>query len=121
MFNSETIDGYVYQKDWEEYRRLRNVSFLTFFAAAPAFLLIGLVFYLFGIDLKDYFGLQFLMFAAWAFLYLRAVSRFHLWLCPRCRKPFFSYSFWVTSPIMLSNCRNCDLLKYAGSTFRIGG
>ena len=117
IFNSEMIDGFIFQKEWEEYRRLRNRSFLTFFAAVPAFALIWLVLHLIGIELKDYFGLQFVMFVVWAVLYLRALSRFHLWECPRCHNRFFTYSFAVTSPIMLSNCRSCYLPKYSGYTF----
>ncbi|MBP9934719.1 MAG: hypothetical protein KBF52_03045 [Pyrinomonadaceae bacterium] len=114
------LDGYIYQKEWKEYRRRRNVSLLAFFLAFPIFISMALVLHLFGDDLKDHLALQLIMFAGWAVIYLWAVGRFNTWNCPRCHNRFFTYSFWVTSPIFLAKCRSCDLPKYSGSTFGIG-
>jgi len=74
-----------------------------------------------GIVLDYLFGEQlwggYLAFCVYGFVYLKAVIRFNNWRCPRCKDRFYSPSFWASSPADITNCRNCNLLKYSGSSF----
>lgn len=109
---------YPYQKEWKEYRKRRNVSFLTLFSAIAIFVLTGLFCSFVGINIKENFALQFVIFSVWAIIYWYNLSKFYNWKCPRCDERFFVRSFWITNPIFSSECRNCGLPKYDGSTFQ---
>lgn len=107
-------EKYPYQKEWEEYRRLRNGWIVSFPLGILGAIIIGIVLdYLFGEQLWG----GYLAFCVYGFVYLKAVIRFNNWRCPRCNDRFYSPSFWASSPADITNCRNCNLLKYSGSSF----
>ncbi|HEX8196980.1 MAG TPA: hypothetical protein VF571_12385 [Pyrinomonadaceae bacterium] len=107
-----------YQKEWEEYRRKRNKMLFSFFSIFLFVAFPALILNLFGITAKVGSGFEVLIFVIWATWYLISMKNFHNWKCPRCNDYFFTYSFWITSPILLDKCRNCGLSKYDGSGFR---
>jgi hypothetical protein len=45
------------------------------------------------------------------------IFHFQRWICPSCGKRFFVRSFRNIFPEQASNCVNCNLPKYADSTF----
>ncbi|HQU86826.1 MAG TPA: hypothetical protein PKY59_27075 [Pyrinomonadaceae bacterium] len=107
-------EKYPYQKEWEKYRRLRNADFGIFFIGGLGIMILaGIV----GLFWGKQGWFEILLFIIWFFFCLRALIKFHNWQCPRCGERFFTYSFFATSPIFISNCRNCNLPKYSGSTF----
>ncbi|MGC2236342.1 MAG: hypothetical protein WA584_09285 [Pyrinomonadaceae bacterium] len=102
-------EKYPYQKQWEEYRRLKNRQYIIFIGG-------GII-----INLPDYFhnlrSIQLILIIGWVVALIYVIFRFHTWKCPGCEKRFFVSSFWIRHPELLSNCRNCDLRKYKGSAF----
>ncbi|MDQ6787171.1 MAG: hypothetical protein M3033_10225 [Acidobacteriota bacterium] len=110
-------EKYPYQKEWAEYRRRRNITFLVFLSPLLFVAISALILNLFGLKFIDNFVADLIIFATWAVCYGIALHRFHTWKCPRCRNQYFTYSFLITSPIFLDNCRSCDLWKYEGSSF----
>lgn len=107
-------EKYPYQKEWEEYRRLRNADFGTFFLGSFGIMILASLMGLLKVKQE---WIVYLVVFIWIFFYLRALIRFNNWRCPRCYKRFFTSSFFATSPVFISNCRNCNLLKYSGSSF----
>jgi hypothetical protein len=110
-------EKYPYQKDWEEYRKRRNLCFSIFISIFIFLPLIGMLSRALSFDLKQNYGVQYVLAAPWIIGCFISLSKFNTWNCPRCGKQFFTYSFWITSPIFQSNCGNCKLPKYKGSTF----
>jgi membrane protein YdbS with pleckstrin-like domain len=106
-----------YQKQWEEYRRLRNRQYIVFIVGG---VIINLLVYLSGsleLNSNVVSTIQIVLLIIWLVSLIYVIFRFHTWKCPNCGKRFFVASFWVRQPEFLSNCRHCDLRKYTGSTF----
>lgn len=110
-------DKFRFQKQWEEYRRRRNWQYAV---AVVGFITPSLIFFALlrsGVESnKAIVLLSFLSIAA-AIVVLLVMYRFHLWICPNCEKRFFVKSYRVRFPGLLTNCVNCNLPKYANSTF----
>jgi hypothetical protein len=108
-------DDFRFQREWEEYRRRRNLHFLAFFAGIVFFPLGVLYFHLIGLNPENPL-LQFFLFAVWGAFFLYFTARFNTWKCPHCHEQFFTASFWANSPVWISQCRNCNLPEYFGSS-----
>jgi len=110
-------EEYPYQKQWEEYRRLRNRQYIVF---AIGGVLINIVDWILNAVSKNNKIIGFILPIAifiWFFGLIFSVVKFHRWKCPRCDERFFQISFWIRMPELLNNCKNCELPKYKGSTF----
>jgi len=108
-------EKYDYQKEWEEYRKRRNLRYLIFLSGIIFFPLGRLYFHLIGLDPTN-LALQFFLIAMWGIAFLTSIARFNTWKCPHCRDHFFVTS----STAWLSKCQNCDLPKYYSSNFYRG-
>jgi hypothetical protein len=107
---------YNFQKEWEEYRKRRNLHYLIFFSGIIFFPLGMWYFKLIGLDETNSL-LHLFLFAVWGSAFLYNLSRFNTWRCPHCKERFFTSSFWASDPTMIGECRHCDLPKYYGSNF----
>ena len=110
-------EKYPYQKHWEEYRRRRNIFVFVFVSPLIFVTLPILLLNLSGFRFEKNLVTEILIFAVWIICFFSSRHYFHKWNCPQCRRRFFTMSFWVTSPVFLDCCRNCELPKYKGSTF----
>lgn len=110
-------NDHPYQIKWEDYRKRRNLSFLSLFIT----LLIALFM---GYKAKQFYGDMFnLPIGYFAFFAIGLTAQiilmvwFHFWSCPKCGKRFFVSTFSKRSLVFLDNCHNCQLPKYFGSTY----
>jgi len=110
-------DKYHFQKQWEEYRRRRNRQYI---AAVACGVMPNLIFFsLLKSGAESSTAAVVLVFSSIVsvIVILAVMFHFHKWICPNCEKRFFVKSYWVRFPELLPNCTNCNLPKYAGSTF----
>ena len=110
-------EKYPYQKQWEEYRRLKNRQYFVFIRGFT----LNLISYLgglIGLNSSVILTIQFVLMIVWIVALIYIVFRFYNWKCPSCGERFFRRTFWITMPELLSNCSNCNLPKYEGSSFK---
>jgi len=110
-------DEFRFQTPWEQYRRLRNRQYIV---GAVALITPNLIFFASlksGMESNQAMVLLNFSSIFAAIVMFGVVFHFHRWICPNCAKRFFVRSFWVRFPEQLSNCSNCNLPKYAHSTF----
>ena len=110
-------EQYLYQKEWEKYRQLRNRQYIVFISG---FLLYPVKYFgtFIGLNQNLFSTVEFFLTAVWIVALVYVVFRFHTWKCPACGERFFRRTFWLTMPELLNKCRSCELPKYAGSTLR---
>ena len=111
----ETYSMSDYSQAWLRYRRTRNQMLFVYLASGPV-----------------YFGLLFLMPVRWlvnesiglaivslilnactAVVFVVMYLRVRNWPCPRCGKPFYSYSERRGLGLFTRHCGHCGLLKYS--------
>jgi hypothetical protein len=114
------IENLEYQQEWEEYRNRRNYEPLGFLSGILGIPLITGFFKLLGAESIIFAWIILAILSGWMILYLVVVGKFHNWRCPNCDKRFYEISFLLNSPNFISNCVNCNLPKYYGSSFYKG-
>ncbi len=107
-------EKYPYQKQWEEYRRRRNILFWVFAAPLLVITLPTLFLNFFGYRFEENFGIEVLIFAFFVICLFSAHQYIYHWNCPKCGRKFFE---WSANIIFVENCQKCNLPKYKGSTF----
>lgn len=110
-------EKFPYQKQWEEYRKLRNISFGVFFIPYLLIFLLGVLFQFLKFSINVNVLVQLVIFFIWVFCYLLTSKNFYNWKCPRCGHRYFTWSTGKTNPIFLDQCQRCNLWKYEGSNF----
>ncbi|HLM60572.1 MAG TPA: hypothetical protein VK308_07205 [Pyrinomonadaceae bacterium] len=110
-------DKLRFQKQWEEYRRLRNAQYIALISGLIIPNLMFLALRRSGMEPNTATLLLVFWSVVAAMAILFVIFHFQRWVCPNCGKRFFVGSFWKRFPEQLSNCVNCNLPKYADSTF----
>ena len=96
----------TYEKDWEHYRRRRNLFWIVWATYLPGVALIGLALKsVLGSDIPIY-----VVAGAWMIAFLICGNRMAAWKCPRCQRSFFM-RFWAYNPLA-AKCSHCGLPKW---------
>jgi hypothetical protein len=114
------MENLEYQQEWEEYRKWRNYEPLSFLLGIAGIISITLFFKLLGAESIIFAWIILSIVLGWAILFLYVIGKFHNWRCPNCGERFYEKSFFLNSPNFISNCVNCNLPKYYGSSFYKG-
>lgn len=106
-------EKYPYQKQWEDYRRKARKSWTAWFICIP----IALLAILSLKNLPDNFALLPVLVFLFVFMFLGWFSyKVTEWDCPRCNDS--SRNKMTFAQMVATDCRNCGLTKYEGSTFK---
>jgi len=99
----------VYEQQWQDYKRRRNLLAFAFIAYVPV---VGTFGYLTTRFLHT--EVPFYVFAScWMVFFAFSGIRFQLFRCPRCGKRFFLKSLYRNP--LANRCLHCALPKYSGS------
>lgn len=112
------MQKFPYQKQWEEYRRRRNLHLFAFVSLFIYPFIINAVLFFIEINDKKRNTLELMFFGVWAILYLAALMNFRTWKCPKCREQFLTKEYRSRSWFLTGKCQNCNFVKYEGSTFK---
>ncbi len=97
-----------YEKEWQEYRRQRNVFWLVLVAYVPVVGFVGLI----TARLTRSSTPVFVAALIWMGVAYFAGARLALWRCPRCGE-WFSQTYWYHLGFFARQCVHCGLPKYA--------
>ena len=91
-----------YAAAWDELRKRQRWFFLAWLGGFAIVVLLSTV--------KSF--PQWIPLTVWLAAFLYTGSRWSLFLCPRCQKPFFKPKSWLIDQT-LQKCPHCGLSKYA--------
>ena len=97
----------AYEKEWKEYRRIRNQWVLVFLGYVPV---VGTVGFL-SIKLFHTAVPAFVFAFFWMALFLFTGIRVNIWRCPNCGE-WFSGKWWYNLGFLARSCVHCGLPKY---------
>jgi hypothetical protein len=111
-------EKYLYQKEWEEYRKRQKFFWLSTLIIFPLIFFSGVFFNeFFKVEITGGLDIGSLYFIAFAIIVGISSFRFQLWKCPRCGNAF--HWAWWWSSVFARKCLHCKLPKYTGSTFKV--
>jgi hypothetical protein len=96
-----------YQREWQQYKRLRNQFLLVFAGYVPVCFTVA------AVSIKSFhtFTPGFFVAFFWMVLFLFTGFRAQMWRCPRCGK-WFSATWWYNLGFLARRCVHCGLRKY---------
>jgi hypothetical protein len=99
-----------YTKNWQRYRKLRNLFFAIWIGYIPA---VGV----FTMLVSKAFGTVtpgFVFAGMWMVMFAVTGVRLSTWKCPRCGK-WFAATWWYNKGFFARKCVHCGLPKFADS------
>lgn len=111
------VGKYPYQKQWEDYRRIKIIALLFFLGYLPLFVIANFIFKLINIDEKisASIDINFVFFIFYGAIVMICGYRLQTWKCPNCNKSF--HTKWWCNNAFSAKCLHCKFPKYEGSTF----
>jgi hypothetical protein len=100
----------LYEKDWAEYRKIRNSAFWIWVLGVPAIFV--LIFPVSLILPKLTFILMTVLAISWMAGFLYYALRFQTFSCPQCGEMFSSKGFYNLS-FLARKCVHCGLKKFS--------
>jgi hypothetical protein len=96
-----------YQREWQEYKRLRNQFWRVFAGCVPVCSAAAIV----SMKLFHTFTPAFVVAVIYMGLFAFTGFRVHSWHCARCGK-WFSATWWYNLGFLARRCVHCGLHKY---------
>jgi membrane-associated phospholipid phosphatase len=114
------MESFEYQSEWEDHRKREFYQPIGFAVGIAVILLILKVHSWFDVK-SSIIGLVFLVFLLVLLIpFIVLNDKFRRWKCPKCNERFYEQRSFLQKPQTITNCMNCGLPKYYGSSFYKG-